>query len=984
MSRTTQKGVRLLLAVALALLGVHGTLAAQGVTVHGTVLDAQEQPIPGATVTVKGTTTSTTTNAQGAFDINVPSLATSTLVVSFTGLATAELPLNGRSTVIVHLSPSAVALEGVVVVGYGTQAKSDVTGSVATVSSERIQDKAATTIEQALEGTVPGVSITTGGGGAEPNTSILIRGKNSLTASNEPLIVLDGIPYEGSLAEIDQNAVASISVLKDASATAIYGSRGSNGVILITTKKGGGAPKFNYSGYAGIQQITNVPRVMTGPEFAQFKCDRLNGGVNCDEALTATELANFQAGKSTDWMDLAMRTGTQQQHNLSFTGGGESTRYYIGGSLLDVNGVAKNDKFNRYTIRANVSSDVKSWLRMGMNSQMSYTDRGGMAANFEDAFFMNPLTNAFDANGNQTIYPWAEDIFWSNPLQGLLVTDDDINRRVFTSDFIEVDAPFLKGLSYRLNAGVDFAVGKQGRYYGRNTQRGLEAHGEARTEDNTRFDWTLENVVNFDRNFGKSHLGVTGLYSFQRNNVDENHLLSEGFPNDVLTYYQANLGSLVTPEYVVTHSGLVSQMGRINYDYDSRYLLTLTARRDGYSGFGADNKYGVFPSMALGWTVSNESFWPSAGPVNSLKLRLSYGKNGNQAIPPYRTLSRLDDESYIENGVTLPGFIPSTLGTPNLKWETTTSLNFGTDFGLFDNRITGTLDAYRSRTNDLLVNRQISPVNGINNMYDNVGELQNTGVELTLSTLNVNGVDFGWSTDFNIAANRNKIVSLYGDNVDDIGNGWFIGHPIDVIYDYEFGGIWQQGDDIADSAQPDAVPGDVKAVDLNGDGKINPDDRTFLGRLDPTYTASLYNTFRYKDFSLTAQFNTVQGIVRPNGLLGVNLVQNDVRRNTVYREYWTPENPINTYPRNSDKTNPLSVPFLEDASFIRLKDVTLSYTLPSTLVDRIGSGPLRVYLTGRNFWTHTGWTGMDPEFSNGNQRGIPLERVIVGGINVQF
>jgi TonB-linked SusC/RagA family outer membrane protein len=983
MSRTTHKGVRLLLAVVLALFGVHGTLSAQSVTVHGTVLDAQEQPIPGASVTVKGTTTSTTTNAQGAFDINVPSL-TSTLVVSFTGLATAELPLNGRTTVIVHLSPTVVALEGVVVVGYGTQAKSDVTGSVATVSSERIEDKAATTIEQALEGTVPGVSISTGGGGAEPNTSILIRGRNSLTASNDPLIVLDGIPYEGSLSEIDQNAVASISVLKDASATAIYGSRGSNGVILITTKKGGGAPRFNYSGYAGVQQITNVPRVMTGPEFAQFKCDRLNGGVNCDEALTATELANLQAGNSTDWMDLAMHTGTQQQHNLSFTGGGTSTRYYIGGSLLDVNGVAKNDKFDRYTLRANVSSDVKPWLRMGMNSQMSYTDRSGVAANFEDAFFMNPLTNAFDANGNQTLYPWAEDIFWSNPLQGLLVTDDDINRRVFTSDFIEVDAPFLKGLSYRLNAGVDFAVGKQGRYYGRNTQTGLEAHGRATTADNTRFDWTLENVVNFDRNFGKSHLGLTGLYSFQRNNVDENHLTSEGFPNDVLTYYQANLGSLVTPSYVVSHSGLVSQMGRINYEYDSRYLLTLTARRDGYSGFGADNKYGVFPSMALGWTVSNESFWPSAGPVNSLKFRLSYGKNGNQAIPPYRTLSRLDDLSYIENGVTLPGFIPSTLGTPNLKWETTTSLNFGTDFGLFDNRITGTLDAYRSRTNDLLVNRQISPVNGINNMYDNVGELQNTGVELTLSTLNVNGVDFGWNTDFNISANRNKIVGLYGDNVDDVANGWFIGHPIDVIYDYEFGGIWQEGDDIANSAQPDAVPGDVKAVDLNGDGKINPDDRTFLGRLDPTYTASLYNTFRYKDFSLTAQLNTVQGVVRENGLLGVNLVQNDVRRNTIYRDYWTPENPSNTVPRNSDKTNPLSVPFLENASFIRLKDVTLSYTLPASLVDRIGSGPLRVYLTGRNFWTHTDWTGMDPQFSNSNQRGIPLERVIVGGINVQF
>jgi TonB-linked SusC/RagA family outer membrane protein len=983
MSRNTRKSIRLLLATALAVIGLCGTATAQQVVVHGTVLDAAEQPVPGARVSVQGTTTSATTNAQGAFDISVPN-SNATLVVAFPGLTTSVVALAGRTNVVVHLAASAVSLEGLVVVGYGTQAKSDVTGSVATVSAERLEDKAATTIEQALEGTVPGVSISTSGGGAEPNTNILIRGRNSLTASNAPLIVLDGIPYEGSLAEIDQNSVASISVLKDASATAIYGSRGSNGVILITTKKGGGPAKFNYSGYAGIQQITNVPHVMTGPEFATFKCDRLNGGVDCDDVLTATELANLQAGNSTDWMDLAMRTGSQQQHNLSFSGGGENTRYYLGGSLLDVNGVAKNDKFDRYTIRANISSDVKDWLRMGMNTQMSYTDRSGISASFEDAFFMNPLTTPFNADGTQTLYPWAEDVFWSNPLQGLLVTDDNINRRVFTSDFVEVDLPFIEGLSYRLNAGLDFAVGKLGRYYGRNTQSGFEAHGRAVTEDNTRFDWTLENLLNYDRDFGKSHIGLTGLYSQQRNNVDENHLSSEGFPNDVLTYYQANLGALVTPSYVVSHSGLVSQMGRLNYDYDSRYLLTLTARRDGYSGFGANNKYGVFPSMALGWTVSNESFWPVDGPLNSLKLRASYGKNGNQAIPPYRTLARLDDESYIENGVTLPGFIPSSLGNPDLKWETTTSLNFGADFELFDNRIGGTIDAYKSNTSNLLVNRQISPVHGITRLYDNVGELQNTGVELTLSTTNVDGIDFGWKTDFNISANRNKIVSLYGGTADDVGSGWFVGHPIDVIYDYEFAGIWQQGEDIANSAQPDAVPGDVKSVDQNGDGKINPDDRVFLGQLDPSYTASLYNTFRYKDFSLSALFNTVQGIVRENGLLGVNLVQNDVRRNTIYREYWTPENPSNTVPRNSEKTNPLSVPFLENASFIRLKDVTLSYALPSDLADRIGSGPLRVYLTGRNFWTHTNWTGLDPEFSNGNQRGIPLERVIVGGINVQF
>ncbi|HET8654017.1 MAG TPA: TonB-dependent receptor [Longimicrobiaceae bacterium] len=957
-------------------------LAAQQVTVHGTVVTEQNDPLPGAAVSVEGTTAMTTSNAEGAFSIAAPS-DTATLVVSYAGYTTAHVPLGGHTSVVVKMQ-AATQLEGLVVVGYGTQKAKDVTGSVATVSSDKMEDRGATTVEQALEGTVPGVSITTGGGGAEPNMSIMIRGQNSLTASNSPLIVVDGIPYEGSISEINQNDVQSISVLKDASATAIYGSRGSNGVVLITTKKGRGAPSFGYSGYAGMQQITNVPRLMNGAEFAQFKCDRVNGGENCDDALTATELDNLNAGRSTDWVGLGMHTGYQQQHNLSFSGSAQGIQYYIGGSLLDVSGVAKNDKFDRYTLRANVNSGYSSWLTMGTNTQMSYTDRGGLPVDFTDAFFMNPLTNAYNDDGTLTITPWPEDLVWANPLQNLLVKNDDVTRRVFTSNFIQLDAPFLPGLSYRLNAGLDYAAGKVGTYYGRNTKTGYDTQGYASTQDNTRFDWTVENLLKYDRTFGKSHVDLTGLYSFQGNNVDEDHLTSQGFPNDVLTYYQANLAALVTPSYVVSHSGLISQMARLNYDYDSRYLLTLTARRDGYSGFGASNKYGVFPSVAVGWNLSNEAFWPKASWWNLLKLRASYGQNGNQAIPPYRTLARLSDDSYIANGQTAPGFIPSTLGTPDLKWETTTSLNLGADFGLLNNRLSGSLDVYSSKTHDLLVKRTISPVHGITSIYDNVGELQNRGVELNLSSLNVNGRDFGWTTDFNIAANRNKIVSLYGDTTSDVGSGWFIGHPIDVLYDYKFAGIWQEGDDIADSAQPDAHPGDVKIVDLNGDGKINPDDRTFLGSLYPDYTANMTNTFRYKNFSLSGLFQTVQGVERENGLLGMNLVQTGVRRNTIYRTYWTPDNPSNTVPRNSDKSNPLSVPFLQDASFIRLKDVTLSYDLPASLTNRLGTESLRVYVSGRNLWTHTAWTGMDPEFTNGNQRGIPLQRVLIGGVNVQF
>lgn len=981
MIKSTSKRFRVLLACALALIGFASSLGAQQVTVQGRVVNAQEEPLAGATVGVQGTTNRTVTGANGEFTLSVPD-PTATLEVRLPGFAPGTVALNGRTSVIVRLTGAALQLEELVVVGYGAQKKSDLTGSVATVDASRLENTAATTIEQTLQGIVPGVSITATGGGAEPRNTLQIRGQNSILARNEPLIVVDGIPYQGSISEINQNDIASISVLKDASASAIYGARGSNGVLLITTKKGGGAPRFSYEGNAGTQSITNLPRLMTGTEFADFKCVRLRGGENCAAALTATELENLQAGRSVDWLDLAMRTGSQQQHNLSFSGGSDGTRYYVAGSLLNVNGVATNDEFQRYGLRVNLDQEIKSWLRMGTNTQMSLADRSGLNADFEDAFFMNPLTNAYEPDGSQTITPWPEDVFWSNPLQGLLVEDNDETRRLFTSNFIEAD--LLEGLSYRLNAGLETAVGELGRYYGRNTRTGLNSQGSALTSHASRFDWTAENVLNYKRFLGSHSIDFTGLLSLQSNNLDIQELRSEGFPNDVLTYYQAELGALVRPSYSVTDSRILSQMARLNYVYDDRYLVTLTGRRDGYSGFGANNKYGVFPTAAVGWNLSNESFWPGGETMNALKLRASFGQSGNQAVSPYRTLARLRDESYLEDGRTAPGFIPSTLGNPNLKWETTTALNLGADFGFLGNRVTGSVDAYRSRTDDLLLARLISPVHGITQITDNIGEVANRGIELQLSTRNVDRDNFSWSTDFNIAANRNEIVSLYGDGVNDIGSLRFIGQPINVIYDYQFDGIWQTGEDTKNSAQPTAKPGDVRIRDVNGDGKINPDDRTFLGSLQPDFTAGLLNTVRFRDFSLGASLYTVQGVVRENGLLGLNLVHADVRRNTVLQNYWTVENPSRTVPRNSDSSNPLGVAFLEDASYVRLQDVTLSYDLPPSLTDRVGLGSMRLYVNGRNLWTRTDWTGLDPAFTNASQRGVPLERAIVGGINVQF
>ncbi len=961
-----------------------GQAAAQ-VTVRGRVLVAETgEPVAGANVVARGTNPviGTQTNDRGEFNLRLPS-AQYTLVVSRIGFAQDTIALAGRTDVELRLRRNALALSEIVVVGYGTQRRSDITGSVTSITPERLENKPNASVEQALQGALPGVQVTTSAAGAEGNLSVQIRGRNSISASTNPLIVVDGIPYNGSLTDINPSDIGSIEVLKDASATAIYGARGSNGVILITSKRGtSGKPQVAYSGYTGRSEYANIPRLMTAAEFADFKCVRINNGQNCNTALTTTEQKNLAAGVNTPWVDIATHTGSQQQHDFNVRGGSDDTKYYLGGSLLKIDGVARNDLLDRATVRANLDQRLSKWLSVGTNTQVSQIDRSGRGASFENAFFANPLISPYESDGaTLAVVPWPEDPVTNNALEPLLAVDDDLTRRLFTSNFLQLTVPRVEGLTFRVNAGLDLASSKTGTYWGRNTQTGRAVQGLATVSNSLRNDWTLENILRYQRGFGAHNVDFTGLYSRQGSDLDVNGSRGQGFPNDVLGY-RSTVPLLSVPTVSVTDYDLVSQMGRANYGYDDRYLLTFTVRRDGYSGFGSNNKYGVFTSTALGWNAANEAFFPWKQTVNTLKVRLSYGQNGNQAIRPYRTLSQLDDRSYLNGDVAAPGYIPTTLGNPDLKWETTTSRNVGVDLGLWNDRVRATIDAYSASTRDLLLARAISSVHGITTITQNIGRTANKGIELQLGTTNVDRGGFQWQTELNVSANRNKIVDLYGDKQDDIVNGWFIGRPIDVNYGYQFAGIWQTGDDIAGSAQPLAKPGDVKIADLNGDKKIDPLDRTFIGSLQPDYIAGLANTFRYKRLSLNAYLNTVQGVTRSNILLGTNQVFSDVRRNTVYRQYWTAANPINTYPANSNTSNPLSVPFYEDASFVRLRDLSLQYDVPTTLAGRIGARTLRVYVNGRNLWTSTKWTGLDPELSN--QRSIPLERIVTGGLNVGF
>lgn len=958
---------------------------AQEKSISGKVTDDDGLGIPGVTVLEKGTTNGTVTDVDGNYSLTVSSSA-AIVVFSYVGMTTREIEVGDQSVIDVTMEASAIGLDEVVVVGYGTQKKSDITGSVASVSTERLEQIPNTNFAQALQGAVPGININTNAAGAEGNNmSILIRGRNSIEASNTPLIVLDGIPYSGSISEINPDDIKSIEVLKDASSAAIYGSRGSNGVILITTKKGEkGKPAIQYNGFYGIQEIANVPDILTGPEFWEFKMTR-----NPDQ-ITDSEREIYESGTWTDWIDETTRMGQKQQHTLSLSGGTDNMNYFLSGTYLDVAGIAVGDDFKRYSTRFNFEAKVNDWISIGSNTQLSLTDRSGFAPSWsggvDGAFYMNPLTKVRDENGKLTVYPWPEDIYWGNPLASTLADSKDNSYKVFTNNYFNISIPWVEGLEYKLNTGVEYAHRERNSYYGRDTKSGREDGGRSDSRNRVDNNYIVENILSYTREFGAHRIFATALYSFQKDRWEEHRVQAQGFPNDVLTWHQASTGNLVNPSSGYQNENIISQMLRLNYGYDSRYLITLTGRRDGFSGFGTNRKWGIFPSVALGWNIANESFFEPVELINQLKLRASFGENGNQAVGPYETLARLSEFSYLDGTATAPGYMPSKLGNPELGWESTRSYNIGLDFGMLDGRISGSLDAFNADTYDLLLDRSISPVHGITSITENIGKTNNQGIEAMVTSYNISKPDLKWETTATFSYNKNKIVSLYGYldeegvEVDDVGNRWFIGEPIRVNFGRLFDGVWQLDDVIANSAQPEANPGDAKIVDVNEDGKIDDDDRVIQGQRDPKILWGLNNTLGYKDFTLTFFIHGVNGVTKNNSLMNDDVWSS--RRNTTMKNWWTPDNPTNDFYANSDDAQRYGATFYEKADFIRLKDITLSYDIPQSLRSRIGFNRLRVYVTGRNLLTITKFGGLDPELSS--DRDVPLQKEYLIGLILGF
>ena len=916
---------------------------AQDVRITGTVIgEADKFPIIGANVLVKGTTIGTITDVDGKFSLDVPQNAT--LVVSYIGCQTQEIKVTGAKTLNIAMKDDAIGLEDVVVIGYGSQKKSDLTGGIVAVGEEKLQMVTTNNLLDKLAGQVAGLNITTSKASPTEDQTLRVRGENSLTADNAPLVVLDGIPYSGSLGDIDPNIIENMSVLKDASSAAIYGSRGSNGVILIQTKKGKkGAASVSYKGQIGFSQPERHINMMNGTDYikylqAQYAVWKGIENPTVDDVLRAIEKENYQNGIETDWQDMIFRTALTNSHQISISGGTDATTYMASISRLNQEGVVKDTGVKRTNISLNITQKLGSWLTVGMGTQAIQKDYGGIQAGISDAMLQSPYGKMYNSDGSMRDYPMDETLH-PNPFANEKATSDKVTRNIFISTFAEAMLP-VKGLSFRTNFGYNYRSKFEGEYYGRNTL-----------------------------------IDATALFSMQQTNTQQSEQSGTSFVNDDSEYHNmAGAENNKTLKSELTETAMLSYMLRVNYNYANKYLLTLTGRSDGYSAFGENNKYAFFPSVAGAWNISQEDFMESTADwLSMLKVRLSWGSNGNQAIKAYQTLDRLSLTTYIwgDKGTTVNGaFLPyDGVGNPNLKWETTRTINAGIDFSFLNNRLSGNIDFYGANTSDLLMKRTVPIMNGYNSIMDNVGKTRNTGVEIVLNSVNVETKDFRWGSTFNFALNRDKIIELRGDGNDDLTNKWFIGEPVRVHYDYDVIGTWQENDQFVINGhtiswdatqkkylnedgveyQKGAAPGSAKLADRDGDGVITAKDKKIIGSKLPSFTMSLGNTINYKDFTFSFLFNGVFGVTKEmqdynfeRWGLGYNYIDG--------MDYWTPENPTN------EMTSPGYVPydkhtFYKKMNYVQLKNITLGYNIPQTALSKIGIAALNINASINNVCT---------------------------------
>ncbi|GAB4037020.1 SusC/RagA family TonB-linked outer membrane protein [Spirosoma gilvum] len=1028
MSKTLRTYCSLLVFVLCALAG-----QAQTIQIKGSVSAKNGEPLIGAAILVVGTTTGTVADVDGRFSLATNAVKPQ-LKVSFIGYTTTTVDVGNATDLKIVLEESST-LDEVVVVGYGTVKKSDLTGAVSSLKAEQLNPGANVSVDQMMQGRAAGVQITQSSSEPGGGLSIRIRGSASINASNEPLYVIDGFPIDNNsnlsagdastlstvntgtnntpknpLNSINPADIQSIEVLKDASATAIYGARGANGVVLITTKKGSGEKmSVNYSAYYGTQSIAKKMNVLTAPQYMKYMND-ISADLGQNPIFSSADMAAIGAG--TDWQAQVFQSAPVMDHNISLSGGTKKTSVFTSLNYFNQEGIVKNTGINKYIGRINLESALSDNVKVGFNINASLIqDRNttdGVNTNENggpvySSLLYDPTEKIYDANGVLTVSP---NNTINNPVSLIVgVSSKMETNRTLGNAYINWE--IIKGLSAKLNLGSDRQQSRRDIYNSTLTRRGGPVGGAGDITTFNRNSQLAEYTMTYNKSLNKANVfTILGGVTYQKFQTRMFGGSITGFPTDAIGTDNFGLGNTNNDALRSSHeeNTLLSYLGRVNYNLLDKFLFTASVRADGSSRFGENNKFGYFPSVAFGYKLTEEGFLPKV--FDELKFRASWGQTGNQEIANYASqLTFGSGPSVVYNNAITTSVIPQRIANPDLKWETTTQFNVGLDGSILNGRLSGTIDYFHKKTTDLLFNLPLPRASGYASILSNVGSVENKGFELFLTSVNMHQKSFKWTTTLNFTSIRNKVLDLgrieqivTGDNQAIGGNTVIIkkGEPLASYYGYVVDGIYKTAEEIKTSAEPNAKPGYPKIKDLNGDGKITTADQTVIGTPFPKYTFGMQNSFSYKDFKLDIFFQGSQGA----NLLNINVIESvypaNFRRNALTEialERWTTANPdtkwpagINTSAYGGSKVNSM---VMQDASYVRLKSIQLAYQVPLKNTKFIKS--LRIYTTGQNLYTWTKYLGFDPEansYGSSNVRldysSYPLARTYLFGLNAGF
>lgn len=982
--------------------------------ITGRVTDADGNALPNATVLVKGTSTGTKTDVNGNFTINASPNAI--LLISYVGYQTVEVKINNRTTINISLQPDVQLDEQIVVVGYGTQKKSDVTGAVSKVEMDKALAIPTTNVAEMIRGQAAGVQVTLGSARPGGTSDILIRGRNSITATNAPLVVLDGFPIP-DINDVNPDDIASIEVLKDAASQAIYGARASNGVILITTKKGkAGKFKVNSNNYVTTQNLTKNFDLYNADQFAQLRREAIrtnnapvNGvepyspdSINFGGSTQSPEYLNFIKGNYVNWEDEVLRTGVINSHTITISGGSETTKMFTSANFFNQSGLIPTSGYKRGTFRINLEQKLSDRISLEANLNL-LTDMQKRESSSLDFITISPFTGPYDANGNLVRDLAGANASSSsiNPLWNIREADNDIKTNLFNLNLVG-NYKLSKNFSYKLNTLLSRRYTDQGQYLSSLHSAGNGLKGIATVSNTLREEYLLENILNYKGQLSADHrFDVTLLQSINQRNSSVTSTEGNGFTNDILGYDGITNALNTKTTRDEAQYRLASFMGRLRYTLLDKYLFTFTSRYDGASVFSENNKSAYFPAVAVGWQMHKENFLKNVSAINEMKLRLSYGSVGNQSLDPYTTLGVVNPFPYVFNGTLYSGYLPGNqLNNTNLSWETSTTFNAGLDFRMVKNRISGSIDYFKTNTTDLLVDKSLSGSTGYSNTITNGGESENHGLEILLSTNLISTQKLQWNVTTIFTRYRNKIVKtgivgVDGAQKDDLSRGRFVGQPINSIRTYLFDGIFQTDAEAKASGQgtlggtvnpfqnpTGLVAGAIRLKDVNGDGVINNDDNVVIAT-DPKWFGSVSTSLNYRNFDLLADMYIAEGAMKNNPYLSSFNQGGTLQsvRNGIKVDYWTPENPSNTYPRPNYSSAPPNVSSLglRDASYMRLRTLSIGYNFTSALLSKIKMSSLRTYVTASNLFTITDYKSYSPENNPGD---FPDTRSFTFGLNI--